>query len=63
MKRRVNESVLDDCPGVSENRKKLLLAAFGSVERLRKASVETIAAVDGISAKLAEDVHRFLETH
>ena len=63
MKRRVNESVLDDCPGVSENRKKLLLAAFGSVERLRKASVERIAAVDGISAKLAEDVHRFLETH
>ncbi len=63
MKRRVNESVLDDCPGVSENRKKLLLAAFGSVERLRKASVERIAAVEGISAKLAEDVHRFLETH
>ena len=63
MKRRVNESVLDDCPGVSENRKKLLLAAFGSVERLRKASVDRITAVDGISAKLAEDVHRFLETH
>ncbi len=63
MKRRVNESVLDDCPGVSENRKKLLLAAFGSVERLRKASVERIAEVNGISEKLAEDVHRFLQTH
>ena len=63
MKRRVNESVLDDCPGVSENRKKLLLGAFGSVERLRKASIESIAEVNGISQKLAEDVHRFLETH
>ena len=63
MKQRVNESVLDDCPGVSENRKKLLLAAFGSVERLRKASVENITAVNGISEKLAEDVHRFLQTH
>jgi len=63
MKRRVNESVLDDCPGVSENRKQILLRAFGSVERLRKASVEKIAGVDGISPKLAEDVHRFLETH
>ena len=63
MKRRVNESVLDDCPGVSENRKKLLLGAFGSVERLRKATVERIAAVEGISPKLAEDVHRFLEAH
>lgn len=63
MKRRVNESVLDDCPGVSENRKKLLLGAFGSVERLRKATPERIAAVEGISPKLAEDVHRFLQTH
>ena len=63
MKRRVNESVLDDCPGVSENRKKLLLTAFGSVDRLRKASVERIAGVEGISTKLAEDVQRFLETH
>src|ERR1700743_3927074 len=25
MKRRISESVLDDCPGVSENRKKILL--------------------------------------
>jgi excinuclease ABC subunit C len=63
MKRRVNESILDDCPGVSENRKQILLRAFGSVERLRKASIEQIAAVEGISAKLAEDVHRFLQTH
>ncbi len=63
MKRRINESMLDDCPGVSENRKQILLRAFGSVERLRKPSVEKIADVEGISQKLAEDVHRFLETH
>ena len=63
MKRRVNESILDDCPGVSENRKQILLKAFGSVERLRKKSVGQIAAVEGIGPKLAEDVHRFLQTH
>ena len=63
MKRRVNESILDDCPGVSENRKQILLKAFGSVERLRKKSVGQIAAVEGIGQKLAEDVHRFLQTH
>ncbi len=63
MKRRIGESVLDDCPGVSENRKQLLLRAFGSVERLRKASVEQIAGAEGIGRKLAEDVHRFLQTH
>ncbi len=63
MKRRIGESILDDCPGVSENRKGLLLRAFGSVERLRKADVERIAAVEGIGQKLAESVHRFLQTH
>jgi excinuclease ABC subunit C len=60
MKKRIAESVLDECPGVSDSRKQALLAKFGSVERLRKASVEDIAAVDGISEKLAETIWRFL---
>src|SRR5260370_6006694 len=34
LKKRLTESILDDCPGVSQNRKKLLLAAFGSITRL-----------------------------
>jgi excinuclease ABC subunit C len=63
MKKRVGESVLDDCPGVSQNRKNLLLRRFGSVNRLRKASVAEIAATEGIGPKLAEDVHRFLQRH
>ncbi len=63
MKKRIGESILDDCPGVSQNRKNLLLRAFGSVNRLRKASVEEIAATEGIGPKLAEEVHRFLERH
>src|SRR5438132_3275410 len=42
MKKRIGESILDDCPGVSQNRKNLLLRKFGSVNRLRKASVEQI---------------------
>jgi excinuclease ABC subunit C len=63
MKKRVGESILDDCPGVSQNRKNLLLRRFGSVNRLRKASVEEIAATEGIGRKLAEEVHRFLQVH
>jgi excinuclease ABC subunit C len=63
MKKRVEESILDDCPGVSQNRKNLLLRRFGSVSRLRKASVEEIASTEGIGRKLAEEVHRFLEQH
>ena len=63
MKKRVEESILDDCPGVSQNRKSLLLQQFGSVNRLRRASIEDIAATEGIGPKLAEEVHRFLQRH
>jgi len=63
MKKRIGESVLDDCPGVSQNRKNLLLRKFGSVNRLRKATVDQIAATEGIGRKLAEEVHRFLQRH
>jgi excinuclease ABC subunit C len=63
LKKRVEESILDDCPGVSQNRKNLLLRKFGSVKRLRKASAEEIAATEGIGRKLAEEVHRFLQQH
>ncbi|MBA2743530.1 MAG: UvrB/UvrC motif-containing protein, partial [Chthoniobacterales bacterium] len=63
MKKRIGESILDDCPGVSQNRKNLLLRRFGSVNRLRKASIEQIASTEGIGPKLAEEVHRFLERH
>ena len=63
LKKRIDESILDDCPGVSQNRKNLLLRRFGSVNRLRKASIEEIAATEGIGPKLAEEVHRFLQSH
>ena len=63
MKKRVEESILDDCPGVSQNRKSLLLQRFGSVNRLRDASVEEIASTEGIGRKLAEEVHLFLQRH
>jgi len=63
MKKRIGESILDDCPGVSQNRKNLLLRRFGSVSRLRKATVKQIAATEGIGPKLAEELHRFLERH
>ncbi|VVM05761.1 excinuclease ABC subunit UvrC [Methylacidimicrobium tartarophylax] len=60
LRQRVRESLLDDCPGISRNRKRLLLQTFGSVDRLRKASVEEIAEVQGIGRKLAESVFDYL---
>jgi excinuclease ABC subunit C len=60
MKRRIAESTLDDCPGVSQHRKALLLQRFGSVARLRRATVEEIAGVEGIGRRLAGQVAAFL---
>jgi len=60
LKKRMSESLLDDIPGVSVSRKKALLAEFGSVERLRKAAVEKIAAVEGIGPRLGEQIVEYL---
>jgi excinuclease ABC subunit C len=60
MKRRIAESILDDCPGISQGRKNLLFQRFGSVARLRRASVEQIASIAGIGRKLAEQVVQYL---
>jgi len=59
MKQRMSESVLDDCPGISENRKKLLLRHFGSIEKLRNATAEEICAIEGIGPKMAETLVDF----
>lgn len=63
MKRRVEESILDDCPGISRARKEKLLDKFGSVSRLRKTPPEKIAEVSGITEKLAGEIAHFLKTH
>jgi excinuclease ABC subunit C len=49
-------SVLDDIDGVGPKRKKLLLKTFGSVKKLRSASVDEIASVPGIPHDVAEQI-------
>jgi len=59
-RRRMKESLLDDCPGMSANKKRLLLEKFGSVARLKKAAAEEIATLPGISKKAALSLLEFL---
>jgi excinuclease ABC subunit C len=47
------ESVLDDVPGLGEVRRKTLLKYFGSLRKLRAATVEEIAQVPGIGERTA----------
>jgi len=59
--KRISESILDEFPGIGQNRKAALLKKFGSVQRLRLATIEAIAQVPGFGGKAAEELKRFLE--
>ena len=59
--KRISESVLDEFPGIGERRKQALLKKFGSVQRLRTATLEQIAAIPGFGGKAAEELKKFLE--
>ncbi|MEU3191044.1 excinuclease ABC subunit UvrC [Streptomyces sp. NPDC006992] len=54
--KRLRGSPLDAVPGLGETRKKALLKHFGSVKKLRAASVEEISEVPGVGRKTAETV-------
>ena len=47
------ESTLDDVPGLGEVRRKTLLKHFGSLKKLREASVEELTRVPGIGERTA----------
>ena len=50
-------SVLDEVDGVGPTRKKAIMRHFGSMKRLRAASVEEIASVKGVPAQVAQAVY------
>jgi excinuclease ABC subunit C len=50
------ESLLDDVPGLGEVRRKALLKRFGSLRKVRAATVGEIAAVPGIGTRTAEAI-------
>ena len=54
--RRAVYSELDDISGIGEVRKKALLRHFGSVEKIKGATVEELAGVRGMSKKAAEEI-------
>jgi excinuclease ABC subunit C len=57
---RMTTSVLDDVPGLGAARKSALLKHFGSLKRLRSASVDEISEVPGVGRRTAEVVHATL---
>lgn len=60
--KKISESVLDDLPGIGGSRKAALLKQFGSVHRLRSATLDEIQQVPGFGKKSATALKAFLET-
>jgi excinuclease ABC subunit C len=59
--RKISESILDEFPNIGQRRKAALLKKFGSIQRMRLASVEQIAEVPGFGGKAAAELKAFLE--
>lgn len=54
--KRIRSSPLDDVTGLGETRKQALVKHFGSVKKLRQATIDEICEVPGIGRRTAESV-------
>jgi len=54
-------SLLDDIPGVGEARRNALLEHFGSLQKIRAASIEELAAAPTMNRALAEKMQEYLQ--
>jgi excinuclease ABC subunit C len=59
--KRISESILDEFPNIGGRRKAALLKKFGSIQRIRMATVEQISEVPGFGGKAAAELKTFLE--
>ena len=55
-----HRSLLDEIPGIGPKRKKALLRHFGTVKRIREASVEELQEVEGINEKVATEIWQYV---
>ncbi|MFP5299491.1 MAG: excinuclease ABC subunit UvrC, partial [Actinomycetota bacterium] len=58
--KKMTQSILDDVPGLGEVRRKRLLKTFGSVKRMREASLEDLRAVPGLPDSVADTLYEVL---
>ena len=56
----ITKSDLDEIEGIGEAKKKLLLKKFGSVGKIKNASIEELMSVKGISKTIAENIKKNL---
>ena len=60
--KRMTGSILEEIPGVGPRRRRLLLRSFGSVEGIRRATKEELAAIPTMTMQVAERIREYLST-
>ena len=56
---KLKRSHLDEIPGLGQNRQKLLLAHFRSLDYIRQATTTQLTEVPGIGSRLAQDIYDY----
>lgn len=60
-KKRYSGSVLDNIEGIGQKRKQALIRHFGSIKKIRSASVSQLSEVKGISKELANNIYEYFK--
>ena len=55
----ISASSLDDIAGIGKKRKMNLLKEFGTIDNIKKASIEELAKTEGMNLKTAENVYNY----
>ena len=55
----ISASSLDDIVGIGKKRKIALLKEFGTIDNIKKASIEDLAKINGMNQKTAENVYNY----
>ena len=60
--KRFTGSILEEAPGIGPKRRAALLQEFGSFDKVKNATVEQLAKVDGMSEKTARTLREWLDS-
>ena len=61
--KQITKSELDDINGIGKAKKQALLKKFGSIEQIKRASIEELMEVKGITEELAKQIEKVLKTN
>ncbi|WP_053956256.1 excinuclease ABC subunit UvrC [Inediibacterium massiliense] len=57
----MTQSILEEIPEIGEKRKKVLLKHFGSVKRIKEASLDELSQVEGMNQRAAQNIKNYFK--